>query len=145
MRILSSISVAFVLILPIAGVHAQLRGTTSSAPSLSTPGVSPCLINCFSKALAEANISGCASLDGNVTTGLLEKCLCPNIQQSLSCVQSMCAQADIEALQHSVQPLVFPAQLFRSAHWSKFFTVIFQFYTGSFDITAFKQRHNYKL
>ena len=64
MRILSSISVAFVLILPIAGVHAQLRGTTSSAPSLSTPGVSPCLINCFSKALAEANISGCASLDG---------------------------------------------------------------------------------
>ncbi|KAI0682024.1 hypothetical protein C8Q76DRAFT_637298 [Earliella scabrosa] len=85
---------ALTLLAVFASVHAQSDTATAPTPT-STDGISDCLLACVTQAGAS---TGCSFGDAS--------CLCSNQQfqeQALTCLQSQCEEADIEAAQAILQ------------------------------------------
>ncbi|KAI0762960.1 hypothetical protein C8Q74DRAFT_1292829 [Fomes fomentarius] len=84
---------ALVAAAALAGVHAQSTSdTASSALPTDISGISPCILQCITTA---AGAAGCSGLT-DVT------CFCTNTDfqnQTLSCLQKSCTDADVKASQ----------------------------------------------
>lgn len=86
------LSVSLLLVFAIGSAVAQSSSTASAAVPTSTAGIDPCILGCVQSA---ASSNGCSSF-----TDL--SCVCGSTafqQSALSCLQSNCTSADVQAAQ----------------------------------------------